>query len=63
MLYQAFWTTEFQVWEIAPGEEVKIGSGGVGGAMGLQKTGAVSTALSAQTGTPACNRGDRHCVA
>ena len=60
--FNAFWTSEFQVWEIVGTEEVKIGSGGVGGKM-VQATDAVSTALPAQTRTPACNRGDQHCVA
>ena len=63
-LYDAFWTSEFQMWEIIGTTEVKIGSGGVGGRIRLQATDAVSTALAAaQTGTPACNRGDQHCVA
>ncbi|KAL9134921.1 MAG: hypothetical protein Q9175_003891 [Cornicularia normoerica] len=61
--YNAFWTSEFQVWETTLTEEVKIGSGGVGGRMGLQATNAASTGLAAQTGTPACNRGNQHCVA
>lgn len=60
--YNAFWTSEFQVWAITPTAEVKIGSGGVGGKMVLQATDAMSTELGAQTGTPACNRGNRHCV-
>lgn len=62
-LYNAFKTTEFQVWEITPTEEVKIGSGGVAGRLGSQATDAVSTGLAVQTGTPACNRGNQHCVA
>ena len=31
--FNAFWTTEFQVWEFMPGTEAKIGSGGVAGRM------------------------------
>lgn len=61
--YNAFLTTEFQLWDITSAEEVKIGSGGVGGSMGFQMTDAVSTGLAVETGTPACNRGNHHCVA
>ena len=43
--------------------ELKIGSGGVGGRMRLPATDTVSTGLAAQTGTPACNHGNQHCVA
>ncbi|CAD6576539.1 MAG: hypothetical protein ASARMPRED_007767 [Alectoria sarmentosa] len=61
-LFNMFRTTEFQVWEITPTAELKIGSGGVGGRMGLQATDVVSTELAVETGTPACNRGNKHCV-
>lgn len=61
--YNAFWTSEFQVWEINLLGEVKIGSGGVGGRMGFQATRAVSTGLATQTGVPACNHENQHCVA
>ena len=61
-LFNAFRTTEFQVWEITPTEEIKIGSGGVGGRMALQTTDVVSTESAVETGTPACNRGNKHCV-
>ena len=61
-LFNTFRTTEFQVWEITPTAELKIGSGGVGGRMGLQATDVVSTELAVETGTPACNRGNKHCV-
>lgn len=49
--YNAFWTSEFQVWDIDVMAEVKIGSGGVAGT------------LATQSGTPACNHGNQHCVA
>ena len=61
--FNAFWTSEFQVWEVIGTTEVKIGSGGVGGRIRLQATDAVNSGLPAQTGTPACNRGNQHCVA
>ena len=35
-LFNAFWTTEFQVWELRPGANLKIGSGGVAGRMAFQ---------------------------
>ncbi|KAL9072886.1 MAG: hypothetical protein Q9161_003257 [Pseudevernia consocians] len=61
--FNAFWTSEFQVWEITS-TEVKIGSGGVGGSIRLDATAtdALSTGLTAQTRTPDCNRGYQHCV-
>ena len=34
--YNAFWTTEFQVWELDPHAQLKIGSGGVAGKMAYQ---------------------------
>lgn len=60
--YNAFWTSEFQVWELTPTAEFKLGSGGVGGRVRLQAD-SVSTGVPAQTQVPACNRGDSHCVA
>ena len=60
--FNAFWTSEFQVWEVTLMAELKIGSGGVGGRMGLQGTNAVSASVPAQTVIPACNRGNQHCV-
>ena len=63
-LYNAFWTSEFQVWDINPATApLKIGSGGVGRGIGVLATDAVSTGQATQTGTPACNRGNQHCVA
>ena len=61
-LFNVFMTTEFQVWEITPTGELKIGSGGVAGRLGSQTTDAVSTGSAVETGTPACNRGNQHCV-
>ena len=60
--FNAFWTSEFQVWEIKDTGEVKIGSGGVG-RISVHMTNALSTGLAVQTETPACNRGNQHCVA
>ena len=59
--YNAFWTTEFQVWEFTSNAELKIGSGGVAGRMAFEAA-AVSGAVPASTDIPACNRGDHHCV-
>ncbi len=61
--YDAFYTTEFQVWEITPTAQLKIGSGGVGGRLGFQGSDAVSTGMATQTEIPACNHGNSHCVA
>ena len=60
--FNAFWTSEFQVWELTPTEQLKIGSGGVGGRLRLQAD-AVSTGGAAQPQVPACDRGDSHCIA
>ena len=60
--YNAFWTSQFQIWDVKLKAEIKIGSGGIG-AMRLQATDAVSTGLPVQTVTPACNGGQQHCVA
>ena len=60
-LFNSFWTSEFQVWEISPRGEVKIGSGGVGGRLASPATDAVSVG-SAQTQTPACAHGNQRCV-
>lgn len=62
--YNAFYTTEFQIWDINPATPpLKIGSGGVGRGIGSLVTDAVSTAQAIQSGTPACNSGNQHCVA
>ena len=61
--YNAFWTSEFQVWDISSTPDLKIGSGGVGGGRRLQATDTVSTGVAVQSQTPACNRGYSHCVA
>ena len=34
--FNAFWTTEFQVWELSPVAPLKIGSGGVAGRLAFQ---------------------------
>ena len=34
--YNAFWTSEFQVWELDPHAELKIGSGGIAGRMAFE---------------------------
>lgn len=63
-LYNAFFTTEFQMWDVNPATApAKIGSGGVGKGLGSLATDAVSTGQATQSGTPACNSGNRHCVA
>lgn len=60
--YNAFWTSEFQVWDVRSLPEVKIGSGGVGRGGAAAAADAPSVGPSAGTEIPACNRGNRHCV-
>lgn len=49
--YNRFFTTEFQIWAVAPpgGAEQKIGSGGVGGGLGFEGTATVEMRLPAAT--------------
>ena len=61
--YNAFFTSEFQMWDINPTPPLKIGSGGVGRGIYSAATNAVSTVRATQSGIPACNSGNQHCVA
>ena len=50
--FDKFYTTEFQIWAIEGTEELKIGSGGVGGGLAFQsQAAAVAMGLPAATGS------------
>ena len=61
--YNKFYTSEFQMWDINPTPSLKIGSGGVGRGMYASATNPVSAGQAPQSGVPACNSGNQHCVA
>ena len=50
--FNAFWTTEFQVWELSSSAPLKIGSGGVAGKMAFEAD-AVGDGVLALPGGPA----------
>ena len=55
--YNAFWTTEFQVWEMSPHAELKIGSGGVAGRMAFQADGSGKGVIALPSGPATVSAG------